>query len=718
MSDGVTRSVISAVPALELGHYLAAIREEAGLKQAELAGRVPWSQAVLSRIEGGERPVAPDELKQLLDAIGTPAAHSLQQKIRRQWRVLPRPPLDHPDQDALWAAEEVAQRLEDLRSQPDVKLAFERRLTAYVDDLKKTTDLILRKEHQVAFIGRIGVGKSTAICRLTKLEITNKATSRLDPVLETGGGRTTVCEVHLRTGTRHGIRIDPCSTEEIQKTVMEFAGFVRGDFDKGGEDAKGIPQEIERAVRNLSKLNTRQEKGAKGKFIRKDLARELAKEYPSARELGVEILTRMELHRRDQRDIWYDVTAGKPPLEWLMETFRDINNGRLEGFTLPKRIDVFVPERLLDTPWTTVELIDTKGIDGTTARADLESFLDDPHTLAIVCSEFVSAPEMAALSVLERAKSAGVRAITDRVALLILPHPGQATEVKDEETRIPVETVEEGYAIKEQHIQNALNPSGLSDLPITFFNSRDENPSFLREFLAGRIQHVRDRHVADLTRISQDADAVINNHEKAQMQAVLEHAASFMRTGIVRISKPDLQGVHLHDELIDQIRGAHHSTIRATVNRAGEWYNLNYPHILGHGARLMAASSLLPLVQNFDALCATMLDDPGYSEARELITQANGMLQSSSDELLRKLQLLGQAMFRDEMSGDSQFWANLQSLWGQGGGYRAEVVLLNSHWFENEGRSELEKELRRIIEGEWAAVLKKVSALLEVAPGV
>ena len=31
------------------------IRDRAGIKQAELARRVTWSQAVLSRIESGER---------------------------------------------------------------------------------------------------------------------------------------------------------------------------------------------------------------------------------------------------------------------------------------------------------------------------------------------------------------------------------------------------------------------------------------------------------------------------------------------------------------------------------------------------------------------------------------------------------------------------------------------------------------------------------------
>ena len=99
------------VSPIELGGHLMQIRDRAGIKQAELARRVTWSQAVLSRIESGERIVAPDELDQLLDAIDTPEAARLKASLNREWLILARPGLDHPDQDLLWSAEEVAQQL-------------------------------------------------------------------------------------------------------------------------------------------------------------------------------------------------------------------------------------------------------------------------------------------------------------------------------------------------------------------------------------------------------------------------------------------------------------------------------------------------------------------------------------------------------------------------------------------------------------------------------
>ena len=92
---------------IEIGAYLARLRDKAGLKQNELAGKVTWSPAVLSRIESGERALSPDELDTILDAIGTEEALGLKKTVERVWKHLPRPPLGHPDEAILWEAEQA-----------------------------------------------------------------------------------------------------------------------------------------------------------------------------------------------------------------------------------------------------------------------------------------------------------------------------------------------------------------------------------------------------------------------------------------------------------------------------------------------------------------------------------------------------------------------------------------------------------------------------------
>src|SRR4051794_10994179 len=100
-------SIVGEIGTVQLGHRIAQLREQSGMKQAQLARQVTWSQAVLSRIEAGERPISDEELETLLEAIGSTEASELADALSRDWRFLPRPALDHRDHHVLWRAEQV-----------------------------------------------------------------------------------------------------------------------------------------------------------------------------------------------------------------------------------------------------------------------------------------------------------------------------------------------------------------------------------------------------------------------------------------------------------------------------------------------------------------------------------------------------------------------------------------------------------------------------------
>ncbi len=710
----------SPISQIELGRYIMQVRDNADIKQAELARKMGWSQAVLSRVEAGDRPLSPEELLTILSAIGTPEALKIKELCGREWAVISRPPLDHPDQELLWNAELVGKELVMLRDRPDVRNAFERRLVAYITEIQRVAALILKRDHQVAFIGSIGIGKSTAICRFTGIEIASQDGAPPVPVLEAGAGGITICEVHLRKGPGYGVIIEPRSDEEIRADVTDFAEFLlkgaigsEPDQQQGLEgDSQGISKEIERAVRNMSGLKIRREKSAEGKISRRDEAKELAQRLGTVRELVVEILSRMELHKRDRRDLWHDNICGKPPLAWLKETFEEVNNGRHPDFTLPKRIEVVVPTSLLGTSDFSVRIIDTKGIDRTAARADLEVHLDEPHTLAVLCSGFNNAPAAEPRLLLERAGEAGVRSLETHSSLLVLPHPNEALAVKDE-SGIRVDSVEEGYELKGEQVAMALQPLGLQNLAVGFFNAHGDDPARLREFLIERIDKVRETFRFRLNEIIINANALLLNHEQAQVQEVISHAASMLRSwSNQNIGLPKLNA-NVQDSLMGQLAMVYASTIRATVRREGEWINLSYSHHLGYGARRVAALSLGKTVDGFSALCKTMKGNPEYTEAQDLINQAERVLLAAYEELLRKVQLMGQTSFREELKVDSNFWLQCESEWGRGPGYRDRVTAHNSDWFNAVPRQQLENELHALIDREWKEALANLTSLFE-----
>lgn len=712
-------NAIAEISHKELGKRLTQVREAAGLKQAELARRITWSPAVLSRVESGERELSAEELTTVMEAIGTPDALRLSQVLERDWRYIQRPPLDHPDQELLWEAEEVCAELVELKSHPEVRHAFERRLTEYIEEFQRTSKLILRREHELAFVGPLGIGKSTAICKLTGLEVPGSDGAPPSPVLEAGAGGVTICEVQLRTGSRYGLAIDPCSDDEIRAYVLDFTEHIlKGtapEAEKSKEDdeeSQGISQEIERAIRNLAGLKIRREKAAKGKLNRRDDAKELALQKPSVREYVVEVLARMELHRRDRRDIWYDPSVGKPPLSWLKEIFEQVNNGRHPDFTLPSRIEVVVPEPLLGLSDLSFRIIDTKGIDRTAARADLEKHLDEPHTLALLCSSFNDAPSAAARLLLERAKEAGIRNLELNSALLVLPHPNEALAVKDE-SGARVENVEEGYELKGEKIAMALEPLQLSNLTVGFFNAFGDDPSRLRGMLLASIDRIRESFRTRLSEAAQNARKLLLNHEKEQVQEVLRAAAQMMKTWVSEYSKVPTPSGRVHDSLMSQIHIAHASSIRATVRRQGEWHNLSYLYHLGYGARRLAVLGLEPIVNKFKAVTEVMENNPEYEEAKDLIQQAARVLDVAFEELLRKAQIMGQTAFGEALGLDPTFWSNCENEWGAGPGYRHRVAHWNEDWFSSDERKKLEKELWDMVSTEWTVALKRLLSILD-----
>lgn len=701
------------------GRYLATVREAAGLTQSQLAQAVTFSTATLSRIESGDKLASYEDISALLKAIGTPKAAELTEFLNQEWDEVTRPEFDHPNRGALWEANLALRKVAALRRDPNLKAVFLRQIDLYEGELRRVIKLLVTRDHQIAVIGSIGVGKSTAICKLTGLLRIDEPKLDRQIVLETGAGGITLCEVHIAQGPRYGIRIVPRSEESIRRDVEDLSDYivtqakpVSPSVEQEEEgDTLGLSKEVVRAIRNMAGMTERRRE-LNGRRVRFDPAKDLAIQLGSAQELCVHILTKMDLLRRNRRDAWYPENHPHPPSAWLQEIFAAINNGRHPEFTLPHKIEIIVPEPVLNTQELAIRIVDTKGIDQTAERQDLECHFDDSKTLVVLCSRFNDAPEIALQTLLRRAKDSGARDIAPKTILLVLARPEEALAVKHDDG-VRVEDEQEGCELKRDQIRLRLSQQGLADIAVEFFNAREERPDELRELLIRKIEEHRTYFANQITHLVEAVDNLSDNRQDEQIRMVFEHVMSDLRSWIRGNRQIELSQEGVQQPLVAAIDGTRYaSTIRAAVRRYGDWYNLDYYHHLAFGVRRLAVEQIGARIEKFKVIANNLRNNDDLSPAKEFLEGVNRRLDALIDESYRRIQSAGREAFKQTLAKHSAFWDQCEERWGQGTGYRVAIRDMTDQELQKDA-TELEKLLVSLLTAEWEAMVLTVESMLE-----
>ena len=626
------------------------------------------------------------------------------------WEYLQKPVQGHPDGELLWEAEEAIQSIGELSENPDIKNAFARRLEEYKAEILSAASPVQTTEHSIAFIGNNGVGKTTAMCRIVGLEVSEDNV----PVLETGAGGTTLCEVTVKQGTGYGLAIEPRSEEEISKEVREFARYLVSLQEPNhaeyadGTDFQGTSPEIARVIRTMSGLTSR-ERGSDGRFV--DLAGNLAREFPDSDSLATEILKRMNIPGRTELEVTYSDDSEEDPLLWLKDTFEQVNNGRHPDFSIPDRIEIRVSQAILAQESYSITLVDTKGIDDTAEREDLERHFREPNTVVVLCSSFNDAPAPSAQQILERVKEGGIPELDAKSAVLVLPRPKEAIAVKFDDG-FPVTDSAEGYDLKKDKAATQLGSRNLPFAGIEFFNVSEDDPRPLTVFLTELVNGLRARHSTRLEEAIKGANATVQNFEKEQESEILRAAARRLEIWLQNNAQVGIPSRRLQDSLLEAIQTVNASSLRASVNRQGEWRNLDYPYQLGSGARSAAYRAVNAKRQGFKAIADNLLQDTELEDAHDLVRQALSIMDSRVNLLLEVVRSVGVTVHERNMKPDGRLWEQCVSEWGRGSGYRGRVLDHNRTWFDGPNRNSIHAEMQAVIENQWQQILGRISAIL------
>ena len=345
-----------------------------------------------------------------------------------------------------------------------------------------------------------------------------------------------MCEVHLVSGPGYGLFVEPMGEYEVNREAREFASLIKSppidsQEDDSTDQAIGTSKEIERAIRNMSGLPVRRVTvGSRpnGRPIREavDEAQKLADQCDDVDSFALQIQTRMNLSMRGRRDLLYPELSEEEPLSWLQGNFEKVNNGRHPEFSIPKRIELMVPKRILESGELSIRIVDTKGIDRSGERADrpdIENLLGEPNSIVVLCSDFNAAPEQSVQNILERATAARFPHLSHKVAVLALPRHDDALAVKDDQG-IPATSREEGYELKGDQAEMTLKALSIPDVRVEFFDSFQDDVDLLKEFIIELVANLREQHRAELRVAIDDTNSLVSNYEEEQVRQVQRSA--------------------------------------------------------------------------------------------------------------------------------------------------------------------------------------------------
>lgn len=689
----------------DIGHRLAILRSKAGLSQSSVAPKVRIDQSRISRIEKGEIFPSLTEIQPYLEALGTDEARKYLVYLGKEWKILPLPAPETPELENIWLAEQTLQALEIFVGEKDLPSPVRAEVDMHRQSLQDAAVFLSCLDHQIAFIGDIGVGKTTALCLAAGLILPDpKAGLDSKVALETGGGRITVCEVRIKSGPKWGIIVEPQQESEIYRLVADLCESLKSkDATEGPEmETKGVPRELERALRNMLKLARKLQKTTEGKRILQDPLKELAQKLETLDELRSDVSSRLQLWKRTTRELWWDENGKRQPLEWLRGTFVKVNNGRLEDVSLPQRIDIVVPKEILEQDTFSIGFIDTRGVDGTAIRSDLKACLDDPRTVTVLCSNFRAAPDATMGGFIEHALNTGsIRALSERVVLLILPRPSEAIEMKDEASGEKVDSEVDGYELKAEDVRAKLEGLGAKDMPVLVFNATSDRAEDLREEIIRQVHRMRKAHIDRISSLAGTVNSLIANYEIEAAALVRREVENRLRIFSEQHDSLPERLQPVHDQLVSALQTLHPRTVWATTRRQGSWYNLDVFYYLGTGAASEAKRRSDPAIFGLEALIKNMLGDSELQAAHGFLEEVRINAREWSERFIQTARRAGEETFRPALESASGLWSDCENRWGLGLGYRDDVADLIRDWFLTPERNSLHRLLERRVIAAW-----------------
>lgn len=685
------------------------VREDAQLSQSALATRMKTVASVISKVEKAEE--AERELAdRYLRAIGTPLSELVMEFYAREWRHEAPPSYLHPDREILWEVDRALTALQEFEQGPNNHPILRGPVDLLKAELNTNARFLRRRDHTVAWVGDIGVGKTTALTHATGL-LVGDGRSQRKPAFPVGSGRTTVCETEIRFAPTFGIAVDALEDDEVVRLTRDLVSSLAP-----GASGVGVPSEVNRVLRNMAGMKTYSVQIAEDEYESHDPIAELLVGGLDVDTTIDRVLAAMALPKRKERQLVLPEGSGDG-LTWLSKTIAKINNGLDERFGVPRRITVLMPSDSLSADGQVLSVIDTRGVEGVTQRVDLDAHRDDPRALVVLCTKFADAPGLTTQKHLQDTVDSGSDAAErNRQCVLVLPRGDEALQLPGLDE--PLRSRAEGYAVRKRDVVQTFVKAKLPPTPIYFFDAHKDDPKKIWEALRGQVGAMR---LAYADRISAAAGGVSNLIRNvdvvktAEARRNIEVAADRLNRAIR--SLPPVRRP-AHQNLIEQVAAGHHSSIAASMVRGGEWENFPVFHLLGAGVRIDANLRTMDHLSRVEHKLQELEEE--YRELPDVLQNLNGvrsLVAEGRQEFLSSALSIGRDAYRMLLAREKDVWTTCERRYGLGAGYKHDIAAAWRAYFESGVPTQTIKAVNRRLQKSWEqAVLAPLLSATRATP--
>ena len=279
----------------------------------------------------------------------------------------------------------------------------------------------------------------------------------------------------------------------------------------------------------------------------------------------------------------------------------------------------------------------------------------------------------------------------------------------------PVDDKEEGREIRQEQMEADLKQGlQLQDLDIAFFDAHTDTPTPILAHLVKSVEGLRQAHYDRLDEIESYIKDLSENLNIKQLEEANKKVSDTLKPWL---TKALAKSPEVRDYFFPLVRAitatsTYAASVRASVNRNGRWYNLDFYQALSSSSRAEAVKSLDELNKELLTLVNNMLEQESMKPAYPLIKQIKRLTEKRSEAIYQQAFDKGLALYESDLKTDRTFWMNQYHEWGRGSGYKDRIAKGTKEWFQNHNPNLVNMQVSKTINKSWKRYLAELQGIV------